>query len=963
MTERVFVAIDLETTGLNARSDAIIEVGAVRVAFDRRADDFACRVLDRFVTFVNPQRPIPLRIQQLTGIRDSDVADAPTLSRVIPELLAFVRADVEAVLAHNAGFDFGFLLAAGVDFHRPVQDTFELASMLLPGMASYSLGELTRALGIPLPEAHRALDDAEAAAHLFTHLLLKLETLPPAIGHTLIACAEENSRWSPLSLFTAAQPRPEAGDLWARATPYPSGNPLAAPPVPSIPNDVWHFTPDTLLIDHGPTLQSVADTAIDAAYATEGALAQIFGDKFEPRQGQVDMAHRVLHGFNVGDHLMIEAGTGTGKSLAYLIPAALWSMTNQRRIVIATNTIALQEQLLEKDIPLLSAMLPLLGYPIPRSALLKGRSNYLCTRRLYQWYAGRRLNPLELRVLAKVLIWLLHTTTGDVSELFLPTAPERQIWARICSDSATCTPERCGVRAAPYLDFFIRARQLGERAHILVINHALLLADLAAGNRVLPPYSHLIIDEAHHLEEAATEQLSYRVDWAAAQGICQRLHPNGDLSQALLTHGLRQADDQIEAHLRRLARPCADVGNGLRAFAQALLVFAQQQENLRADFAYAQRLGLDGRARAQPAWSELEIQWDVTSQSLRSALRHFTALLSHLEARRWEQQEPTSAIYQDLHGVVDHLTTLLAWLDRIIFAEDGARERVTWLEVNETVSDVTLVAAPLFVNETLERDLLHRKRSIIFTGATLRTGSGFSFIRDRLGLWDVNVSTVDSPFDYRRSTLLYLPSDLPEPNHSHYQQAVEQAIFKAAVAGDGATLALFTSYAQLRTTAEAIRAPLDRLGITVLQHGHSSRQRLLREYRQSAKAVLLGTRSFWEGIDLPGDELRCLLIVRLPFAVPSDPLVAARSAELENPFRDYTLPDAILRFRQGFGRLIRRATDRGVVIVLDSRVWRKEYGQAFLESLPECTTRHAPLANLEAEIDTWLKRPAARIRT
>jgi len=286
------------------------------------------------------------------------------------------------------------------------------------------------------------------------------------------------------------------------------------------------------------------------------------------------------------------------------------------------------------------------------------------------------------------------------------------------------------------------------------------------------------------------------------------------------------------------------------------------------------------------------------------------------------------------------------------------------MEVNDGVTEANLVAAPLFVNETLESQLVHRKRCVIFTGATLRTGSGFSFIRDRLGLWDVTASTVDSPFDYRQSTMLYLPSDMPEPNHNNFQPAVEQAIIKAAVASAGATLALFTSYAQLRATAEAIRAPLDRLGITVLQHGASSRQRLLREYREASKAVLLGTRSFWEGIDLPGDELRCLLIVRLPFAVPSDPLVAARTSELDNAFRDYTLPDAILRFRQGFGRLIRRATDRGVVVVLDSRVWRKEYGHAFLESLPDCTTRHAPLSNLEAEISLWLNRlPAAeRVR-
>jgi DNA polymerase-3 subunit epsilon/ATP-dependent DNA helicase DinG len=216
------------------------------------------------------------------------------------------------------------------------------------------------------------------------------------------------------------------------------------------------------------------------------------------------------------------------------------------------------------------------------------------------------------------------------------------------------------------------------------------------------------------------------------------------------------------------------------------------------------------------------------------------------------------------------------------------------------------------------------------------------------------MATVESPFDYKRSTLLYLPSDMPLPNQPNYQRMVEQAIVEAATAADGRTLVLFTSYQQLRTSADAIRAPLDRLGITVLAHGQSGRQRLLREYRKAPNAVLLGTRSFWEGIDLPGDELRCLLIARLPFAVPNDPLVAARSAEFEDPFQDYTVPDAVLRFRQGFGRLIRRATDRGVVVLLDSRVWRKDYGQTFLESLPECTQRRAPLGNLGSEIRTWL---------
>ncbi|HXF60424.1 MAG TPA: helicase C-terminal domain-containing protein [Caldilineaceae bacterium] len=955
MAERIYVALDLETTGLDARADAIIEIGAVRFVYDRSVHPFGCRVLDHFVTFVNPLRPIPLRIQQLTGIRDADVAAAPTLDKVIPELLSFVTSDVAAVVAHNAGFDFSFLQAAGINFHRPVQDTFELASILLPGMASYNLGELCRQIEIALPEAHRALDDATAAANLFTYLLRRMEQLPSWLVTTLLTCGE-GSGWPPLILL---------GEHceW-------SIEPLRPPRVEAPPAHFgWDRAPDSLLLDYGPPLVQASAAELTSLFAADGPLSRLLGGRYEVRQGQQDMAQRVLDALNCGDHLLIEAGTGTGKSLGYLLPAALWSLLNQRRVVIATNTIALQDQLIEKDIPQVQALLASVGAPPLRAGLLKGRNNYLCTRRLFTWYVNRRLAAAELRVLARILVWLLETRSGDVGELFLPTAAERLIWSRLCSDPTTCTSERCvGVGDLPdgsrFVDFFLRARQAAESAHILVVNHALLLADIALGGRLLPPYSHLIVDEAHRLEEAATDQLGYRVNWSLLDAQLARLQSGGDLYQGIMQGARLQDDATALQALHTVAHHAYQTARGLRSFAQAVLVFAQNQEALRHDFTYSQRLGLDGQLRAQPAWSELEVSWDPITRDAHALVRHLAALVRLMDQNRWWLEEPWATLYHDLQGLHRQVEEAIDWLDRILFEPfiPGESDMVAWLEINEQVSEATLVAAPLFVNETLERELVHRKRSVIFTGATLRTGSGFSFIRDRLGLWDVTASSVDSPFDYRSNTLLYLPSDLPEPNQGNYQQAVEQAIIRAAVASSGATLALFTNYAQLRATAEAIRAPLDRLGITVLQHGAGSRQRLLREYRQAEKAVLLGARSFWEGIDLPGDELRCLLIVRLPFAVPTDPLVAARSAELENPFRDYTLPDAILRFRQGFGRLIRRASDRGIVVVLDSRVWRKEYGQAFLESLPECTTRHAPLANLDVEIDRWLRREVAADR-
>jgi DNA polymerase-3 subunit epsilon/ATP-dependent DNA helicase DinG len=328
-----------------------------------------------------------------------------------------------------------------------------------------------------------------------------------------------------------------------------------------------------------------------------------------------------------------------------------------------------------------------------------------------------------------------------------------------------------------------------------------------------------------------------------------------------------------------------------------------------------------------------------------------------LDTARWWEHAATGTVFAELRELAATCAELAHQLDDILLAPGGSRRtRVAWMESGDNAAGVTLAIAPLTVNEVLERDLLQRQRCAIFTGATLRTGSSFRYIRDRLGLWDVKMANVDSPFDYKRSTLLYLPGDIPLPNHPHYQQMVEQAIVEAAVAAGGRTLVLFTSYQQLRATADAIRTPLERHGVSLFQHGQSSRFRLLREYRQAEQAVLLGTRSFWEGIDLPGEELTCLLIARLPFAVPNDPLVAARSAEFEDPFEEYTVPDAVLRFRQGFGRLIRRASDRGVVVLLDSRAWRKDYGSAFLDSLPECTVRRAPIQNLGREVRSWLGR-------
>ncbi|MBI3958336.1 MAG: DEAD/DEAH box helicase family protein [Chloroflexi bacterium] len=947
MAVRTFVAVDVETTGLSPQKDAVIEIGAVRFCDGE--------IVDTFATFIDPGRPIPLFIQQLTNISDRDVAGKPTIDRVLPELLAFVDSSVYGVVGHNVGFDLGFLEAAGANFHRPRLDTHELATILLPHLPSYNLGELCSSLDIHLDDAHRANADAAATAHLFMRLLARLDQLPLQILQILVQ-SSAGSDWSLRFLLEdalAARPSgvwSQAPVRWIRADAAQSVPPAQSAPESAVAERL--VTPDTL----------------DAAFANDGPLARRLESHYEMRRGQVEMARLVLDAFNAGRHRMIEAGTGTGKSMAYLLPAALWAASHNQRAVIATNTIPLQEQLLEQEIPRLADLLAEVAPELPplRAALLKGRQNYLCTRRLEQWRANRQLSPLELRLLAKVLAWLPTTRTGDVSELSINDSKEWTLWRQIASDPTICTEESCGSNTPATdsgerhkpgefssHDFYWQARRAADAAHLLVVNHALLLADVETGRRLLPAYNHLVIDEAHRLEDAATEALTTRTDRAQIDGALSRMVLPKEMRRRLDSHPEWQRQSrQMEEAARRLPAPLGE-------FAASLLQFAQAQEGIRPSAEYAQRLRLDSGMRAQPRWSQIEMEWDGISHGLRSVMEQSRALIDGLERARWWAEDATAVYLNDLRANSDYLAELSAAADRVIFRPVGADgETVTWLSIpggnRGQEQNVELCAAPVHVGDLLEREIFHGLRTVVLTAATLRTNEGFDFMQDRLGAWSAEVSAIASPFDYRSNVLLYLPSDIAPPDKGTYQQSVERAIVAGAKAADGHTLVLFTSYAHLKATAEAIRGPLDQLGIGLLEHGSGSRRRLLKEFRSGGRFVLLGTGTFWEGIDLPGEQLTCLFIVRLPFAVPTDPLVAARGASYDDSFHEYVVPDAVLRFRQGFGRLIRRATDRGVVVILDNRAWRREYGAAFLEALPTCTQRNAPLMNLEETVSQWL---------
>ncbi len=942
---RTYIALDLETTGVDSHRDAIIEIGALKFRDDE--------VLDELSTFVDPGRSIPRDITVLTGISDKDVRNAPQLYDVLPRLARFVGD--KSIVGHSVNFDLQFLGRHSDQFDNHYIDTFELAGVLLPHADSYSLSRLARTVGVEVEEAHRALGDAETSFRLFRALMRRAAALPPRLLKEIIGHGER-TEWRATPFFRealnlrASQPEvfQESDPLLATIDAFASQAPLFA--------EAEH--PKPLEPDESPSPVNVDQLA--ELLEEDGAFAKHFPG-YEYRPQQVDMLRAVAEAFNRGEHLVVEAPTGVGKSLAYLIPAVHWAAQNGQRVVISTNTINLQEQLHRKDLPDLEQILPLDF----QAAVLKGRSHYLCPARLQALRRRGARSPEQARVLTKVLIWQMATDDGDGDVLFLPTGLERSMWHRLSADYDGCRPERCRY-AQNNSCYFYRAHRLAESAHLIIVNHALLLADVAVQNRALPEYDYLIVDEAHHLESATTNGLSFETDRATIRRLLNeigRVTASGRVTGLLgqILGSCRQADlpadvmETLELSIGQIGQAADRALSQTDRFFDRLQEFVEEQKGNRRS-RYTFQLRITSGVRVQPAWDKIEIAWDDANLPIKGAVDVMENLAGGLDELLANFTIPDGEEVQgQLLGMAQHLEEVREQTSHMIM--EPSDDLIYWTEMRPNSDRLSLHAAPLHVGPLVEEHLFYQKHSVVLTSATLRTSGTFDFLRERLHAWDANELAVGSPFDYQDSTLFYIVDDIPEPRGRGYQQAVAQGMAALFKATQGRALALFTSYRQLRATHKAIEAPLAQAGITVRAQGEGvSRAQLLEDFRTGERRVLLGTRSFWEGVDVPGESLSCLAIAKLPFSVPSDPIFAARSETFEQPFRDFAVPETILRFLQGFGRLIRTRDDRGIVAVFDKRLLTKSYGPFFLESLPEPTIRRGPVTQLSRVAAEWLER-------
>ena len=935
--EQEWVSLDLETTGLDPRSEAIIEVGAVRF----RGDE----TLDTFSSLVNPGRRLGEFIVGYTGISEADVAAAPRAAEVLPGLSDFVGS--APLVGHNLGFDLGFLEAAGLGLANPSCDTWELAYVLRPAARSYSLGQIAAELGIAHDRPHRALGDAAATARVFAALVREAQDLEADILSELDSLARRAG--SPLARVTPGLVRAARG---ARGD---GGG-------QSLGFDVGEIRRRTLTdgaLRAARERRTVDPVAVAAALGEGGALARSMPG-FEHRAEQEEMARAVAQAINESaaggnGRLIVEGGTGVGKSLAYLLPAALYALANDARVVISTNTINLQEQLLSKDVPMAASALEAMGVPGAaglRATQLKGRSNYLCLARLLAMRSGESASEAEARMVSKLLVWLRSTETGDRAELNLGRRPAAEPWGRLSAQGAR---DCRGVSGACFLR---AARERAASSHLVVVNHALLMAHLATDGSILPEHDVLIIDEAHHLEESATKQLGHELSQSAlGEHLSAIVGESGLLAEAAAVMASRPASDDRRQTVHQLSENVGRMAPGMRRSLAELLAGAGRMAQEASADGGGRELRVTAATRSQPAWSELETAWeraDVSLVELGNALAVLGAALEDADGAGPEALSGLAGSTGELARANDEIRIRLRG-----FFPHPEPETVYWISAGRQAArrpaDVVLGSAPLSVGEILEEAVYSRTGAVVLTSATLAADGSLEHLVDRTGFDHARHLIVGSPFDYERSALVCLPDDVPEPSSPAYQETLERAIVDAAAAAGGRTMALFTSYASLQRADRAIRPELKRRGIEVRAQGaDGTPHRIVARFLDDPRSVILGTSSFWEGVDLSGESLQVLVVARLPFAVPTDPIVAARSELFEDAFRGYHVPQAVLRLRQGFGRLIRTGTDRGVAVIMDRRIVSKSYGRSFVRSLPPARRAQMPLSEVPVAIGRFL---------
>lgn len=924
--------IDLETTG-HSPKDKIIEIGLVVIEENK--------IVDEYTTLLHPDQDIPPFISNLTGISDEDVLDAPKFVDKADEIISFFKDSY--LVAHNVPFDLNFLNDE-LSSHElniltnPVLDTVELARILFPQAPGFKLAQLANYFEIQHKDPHRALSDAYVTAELFLILKEKLLSLPyETMTHLLKLEKIFHSDF--YSLLIERQRKI----------------------TPAMMNDDNIETYSGLAfknIDHAKgdnkplQLTSFGDY-LDHIYEANGTMQrEIF--KYEKRPGQREMSEHIFDAFQAKKHALIEAETGTGKSLAYLIPAIYEAVHHNERIVISTYTTQLQSQLLEEEIPLACK---LIDFPF-KVALLKGKSHYISLERFARELSLDKQDNYDIALTkAMLLVWITETVTGDIDEIQLPSSGYYFFQGISTDAEGSIDPQ------SPWFtrSYYQKARIKAQQADIIITNHALFSTDMFNDYKFLPSYEKAIIDEAHHLETTASRHYGLKLDYVTMQYT---------LNQIGLSYESNWFGQIINAHSR--------LRNKL-SFEQWDAIFNQTKQEVDDLFRTLFQYVLD-QNKTQKSFSDVgriqyrfdekkekEEQWNIIKDMvirLTFYIRDLIHILTLFDQSFEMEGNSTKFDRDDLQQKIQTLQSFIDHLEQL-FLMDHEIEQVKWIEAEAygAKNAVYLYSEPADISTLLTNDLFNQKQSVILTSATLTMRDSFTFIQKRLGLPKENVFVhkIDSPFSYQDQVQLLIPNDFPDisKNLDDFIYSTCEVILSLAKVTKGRMLVLFTSYDMLRKSHQILKETMDLDEYMLIAQGISSgsRTRLKKNFQTFERSILLGTSSFWEGVDIPGDDLSCLMIVRLPFQPPNHPVYEAKTADLKeqgkSAFFELALPHAVIRFKQGFGRLIRSTNDRGIVFICDARIVKARYGKFFIESIPKVPITYDSTYKLINKAEEW----------
>ena len=886
-------------------------------------------------------RPLPLSTKKLTGIDEARVVDHRKPKEVLRRLLDFVSGTQTVV--HGAPRFEKFVRSASLRPPEPLLDSAALARAVEPESPDYWLDTLADRLELEGNRRHRALSRAILTAELWRKLSAKMVDLPESVLSLMWRLCEYASH-------------PLTGEV-KRAANRKMGFDLSSGKVPplkaALPDFRELFKKAQNYESPTPSDDPLPTDEICHLFQPEAAVGRNLGG-YEHRPEQVSMARQVCQALNEGRHLLVEAGTGTGKSMAYLLPAIAWACQNDDKVVVSTNTKNLQEQLYKKDLPFLEKLFS----DKFKAALLKGRANYLCARRflhLATRFERELSDPRQAAALLPLVVWATRTETGDLAECtgFFSSRWAPSLIQHIVSRSGECAGQGCPQRRSCFVR---KARTQAELSDLIVVNHALLFSSLGLDKPILPMHRTVIFDEAHNVEEAATSAMAVTVDSLSVFRITNRLYrKRGDESgSGMLATVMFEVDrglpesmaDQQEDIKKGVSRVIDRIDRTVEATRRFFDTLAAPFSHLPR---YENKVMLD---ECKPPVGPGSATWDAAgelSKSMISLAEEIQKVAEELEEYD-KQLGNAQELADDLRSQAERLTEVSEQLEFVL--ERGEDDFVYWLERSSGRQRTfySLHAAPLEIGRYMRTFFLNELRSVLFASATLKVGGSFQYMLERLGAEEVDKEKIEcmelgSSFDYDEQSLVCAATFLPDPGGRRdrvYDDELSSFLIDLLKATRGRALVLSTSYSLLNSAYETIKTPLEKAGIMVLAQGRSgSRAAITELFRKVSASVLLGTQSFWEGVDIAGDTLSCLLLTKLPFHPIGDPLVKGRTEYLRSqgrdPFGHYTLPNAVIRFRQGFGRLIRHRTDRGVIVVTDRRLATRSYGRAFLQDIPtEC---------------------------